>query len=209
MKSNKPFNISDHVWGKKSVLSVSLSPDGKTLASGNRDGTISIWDVNSGKLLQKLEGNDDGISQVIFAPDGQTLISTGSTIKFWHVPARERAWNIFVADYESNKAGLPELQQLRSIYPQFQDKYNQLAEYVDIQQLIAQTQIQQPKSATATYAAIQAYVDARLQAYLAADYEIATVEVPQRSAYPPRPQIIKDEYDKTAAFQLRAQSSRG
>jgi WD40 repeat protein len=40
--------ISAHLDG---VSSVAFSPDGKTLASGSDNGTIKLWDVDSGKEL--------------------------------------------------------------------------------------------------------------------------------------------------------------
>lgn len=38
------------------VLSVAFSPDSSRIASGSDDRTIRIWDVRSGKEVQKLEG---------------------------------------------------------------------------------------------------------------------------------------------------------
>ncbi|HEY9811435.1 MAG TPA: WD40 repeat domain-containing serine/threonine-protein kinase [Halomicronema sp.] len=58
------------------VSSISLSPDEKTLASGSHDGTIKIWDTNTGQLIHNIEG-DPYIHAVAFTPDGQTLISAG------------------------------------------------------------------------------------------------------------------------------------
>jgi serine/threonine protein kinase len=70
-----------------SVLSVAFSPDGRTLASGSRDNTIKLWDVNSGQLLRTLTGHSDSVDSVAFSPDGRTLASGGydqdHTIKLW------------------------------------------------------------------------------------------------------------------------------
>ena len=37
-----------------SVNAVSFSPDGKTLASGSEDNTVRVWDLATGKELQRL-----------------------------------------------------------------------------------------------------------------------------------------------------------
>ena len=185
-----------------SVWSVAFAPDGNTLASGSVDNTIKLWDARSGALLRTLEGHTSYVWSVAFAPDGNTLASGGKdkTVKLWRVPARERAWNAFVADYSAGAAGLPQLQQLQSIYPEFQPQYQQLAAYTESQQLA--TAADKP-------AAIQAYVEARLQDYSAADYEIAPIatDVPQRGEYPQLPRIVKDQYEKTATFQARGQKA--
>ncbi|MBD2095942.1 WD40 repeat domain-containing protein [Trichocoleus sp. FACHB-591] len=69
------------------VGSVSFSWDGKTLATGSRDNTVRLWDVQSGKALRTFQGHGDVVYSVSFSPDGKTL-ATGSadkTVKLWDV----------------------------------------------------------------------------------------------------------------------------
>jgi WD40 repeat protein len=86
----------------KKVFSVAFSPDGHTLASGNWDKSITLWDVDTGKVLHFIkgrtkrfwgliddhgEGHEDLVNSVAFSPDGNTLASGGfdDAIKLWDV----------------------------------------------------------------------------------------------------------------------------
>jgi len=70
-----------------SVRSVSFSPDGKTLASGNDDKTIKLWDITTGKEIRTLQGHSSWVWSVSFSPDGKTLASGSGdkTIKLWDI----------------------------------------------------------------------------------------------------------------------------
>ena len=63
-----------------SVRSVLFSPDSSTIASGNGNGTISIWDVETGIVIHRLLGD-----RFEFSPDGSTIASWGDddTIHIW------------------------------------------------------------------------------------------------------------------------------
>ena len=78
------FSISAHTDG---VTSVVFSPDGYALASGSRDDTIRLWDVNTGTLLRTLTGHTSGVTSVVFSPDGYTLASGSydNTIRLWEL----------------------------------------------------------------------------------------------------------------------------
>ncbi len=72
-------------WGD--ALSMSYSPDGRTLASGSDDNTVILWDVNTGEERRTLTGHTDWVRSVSFSPDGRTLASGGwdGTIRLWDV----------------------------------------------------------------------------------------------------------------------------
>ena len=67
------------------VMSVSFSPDGKTIASGSHDETIRLWETSTGKLIRTLTGHTGSIMSVSFSPDGKTIASGGydNTIRLW------------------------------------------------------------------------------------------------------------------------------
>ena len=69
------------------VLSVSFSPDGKTLASGSGDKTIKLWDITTGKEIRTLQGHSSSVASVSFSPDGKTLASGSynNIIKLWDI----------------------------------------------------------------------------------------------------------------------------
>ena len=69
------------------VLSLTFSPDGRTLASGSEDESICLWNVRTGQRNRKITGHTGGIRGVAFSPDGSTLASGSEdeTIRLWDV----------------------------------------------------------------------------------------------------------------------------
>jgi WD40 repeat protein len=57
------------------VRSVAYSPDGTKIISGSYDGTIKIWNANTGQCLKTLEGHSDRVLSVAYSPDGTKIIS--------------------------------------------------------------------------------------------------------------------------------------
>jgi WD40 repeat protein len=70
---------------------VSISPDGKTLASGSLDKTIKLWNLETVQEIRTLNGHSDSVYSVSISPDGKTLASGSldKTIKLWNLPELE------------------------------------------------------------------------------------------------------------------------
>ncbi|KAF3221847.1 hypothetical protein TWF679_007062 [Orbilia oligospora] len=73
------------------VESVAFSPDGTWLASGDRDGTIIVWDAVSGEEIKQLKGHRYSIQTIIFSFDGNRLVSVSKygEIIHWDVATGE------------------------------------------------------------------------------------------------------------------------
>jgi WD40 repeat protein len=68
------------------ALDVAFSPDGKTLATGDRH-SARLWDVDSGRELQRLNTVGHKVYAVAFSPDGTQLATAedDSTARTWSV----------------------------------------------------------------------------------------------------------------------------
>jgi WD40 repeat protein len=62
---------SDRVW------CLAFSDDDKRLASGSYDKTVTMWDVETGKLLQNYAGHRSGVATVQFVPSSYEIVSAG------------------------------------------------------------------------------------------------------------------------------------
>ncbi len=67
------------------VRAVAISQDGLTLASGGDDGTVKLWNFQTGQLLSSLSGHSKGVKSIAIAPDGQTVVSgdRDGIVKLW------------------------------------------------------------------------------------------------------------------------------
>lgn len=80
------------------VQAMAFAPDGKTFAFGELETTptrgneksskacsIHLYDLATGKAIQRFEGHEHGVTSLAFAPDGNTLVSASrdATLRFW------------------------------------------------------------------------------------------------------------------------------
>lgn len=73
------------------VYSIAFSPDGMTLASGNHDDTVKLWNL-AARQGRPFSGHKDVVSSVAFSPDGKTLASAGrdKTVRLWDVATGQK-----------------------------------------------------------------------------------------------------------------------
>lgn len=67
------------------MTAMSVSRDGKMVATASIDHTVKLWRLKEGQLITTLKGHEDNITQIKFSPDGK-YIATGSidqTVRLW------------------------------------------------------------------------------------------------------------------------------
>lgn len=58
------------------LFAVAFSPDGRHVATGGADRTVTIVEITTGKMTQQIEGHSDWVMDVSWSPDGQQLVSS-------------------------------------------------------------------------------------------------------------------------------------
>jgi guanine nucleotide-binding protein subunit beta-2-like 1 protein len=87
------------------VYCATVSPDGSLCASGGKDGTAMLWDVNDGKHLYSLDAGGT-INSLTFSPKNYWLVAaTDTSIKVWDLENK----NVLDELTSSNppKSGIP------------------------------------------------------------------------------------------------------
>lgn len=75
--AQSPEFIREFVGHEHAVLALDVSPDGRILATGARDGSIRLWSIADGRSLTTLEGQRQAVYSIAFTPDGRTLAAVG------------------------------------------------------------------------------------------------------------------------------------
>ncbi len=80
-KWSNPWNLSEGTVGP-----IVFSRDGRWIASGGNDNTVSIREVPTGRLIRELVGHRSQITSLAFTPDNRTLASAANdeTLRLWH-----------------------------------------------------------------------------------------------------------------------------
>ena len=71
-------------------VGLDFAPDGKTIATGGRDGTLRLWDARTGSPVAEIGKQDGYVRHVDFSPDGAFLAAgTWGEVKVWNVAERK------------------------------------------------------------------------------------------------------------------------
>lgn len=76
------------------LSAVAINETGDLLATGDWEGTIQVWDAETGQLIHRIPTSDGLVRELAFNPNSNLLASIGS---FWGIPIR-------IIDAESGRA---------------------------------------------------------------------------------------------------------
>ncbi|KAG8984113.1 hypothetical protein FRB90_005558, partial [Tulasnella sp. 427] len=89
MYGRQPLYWNRSIWTvqeRGGISSVAFSRDGKRIASGSSDGTVRLWDAETGQQSgEPLEGHTDPVASVAFSTDGKRIASGSwdGTVRLW------------------------------------------------------------------------------------------------------------------------------
>lgn len=94
---------------KAAVESLTISPDGRLIASVGRDGRMIFWNLTSGLILDQVSAASFPIYDVQFSPDGDDLLTASSdnTIRLWNVVTRSERMR-FVVEEANSRSTVPD-----------------------------------------------------------------------------------------------------
>jgi WD40 repeat protein len=76
-----------YTWLPKggTIWAIGVTPEGEHVLSAADDGTLAVWEVDTGLQKKKLMGHTGRVRAVVVTPDGHRAISAGadSTIRIW------------------------------------------------------------------------------------------------------------------------------
>jgi len=99
-----------------SILSMSFSPDSRTLASGSFHTEVRMWDVDSGQYKTSLWGHTEPVESVSFSPDGRTLASASiDTVQLWDANTGQPKTTLIHENTVNNVLFSPDARTLNSI----------------------------------------------------------------------------------------------
>lgn len=77
--------VSPQTYRRNAVQPLAFSRDGRFIAGGADDGTVSIWDTSNGQRLRSASGHRGNVTAVRWSGDGRALLtgSDDATLRLW------------------------------------------------------------------------------------------------------------------------------
>lgn len=90
-----------------SVNSVTISPNGQTIASGSDDRTVNLWNLKTGKRIYTFLGQAKEVHSVAISPDGQMLASGSfdQKVTSWKLDTKEFLRTFFYSNSPYSHSG--------------------------------------------------------------------------------------------------------
>ena len=94
-------SVDDIVWSPEARVNDAIwSPDERQVATAGEDGTIRVWDVETGDELKRFDAHPDGVTALSWAADGARLASAGKDGlgRVWQASAGELLFTLIGHD---------------------------------------------------------------------------------------------------------------
>ncbi len=123
--------------------SIAYSPDGTSLATASRDGTVRLWEAATGQHRATLSGHTQDVHAVAYSPDGNTLGSAGldGTIRIWNPRNGEQ---VYGTGFRPARVPVRALAGVRSDSPSTADLLGVEDDVQTLAELIAANETQPP-----------------------------------------------------------------
>ncbi|MBD2342379.1 hypothetical protein H6G64_36330 [Calothrix sp. FACHB-156] len=72
------------------VYSIQFSPNGETITSGGKDGTVKLWSLNGGEI-KTIRRNGKPVFAISFSPDGKIIAAAGAdkNVELWSLQGQQ------------------------------------------------------------------------------------------------------------------------
>jgi WD40 repeat protein len=76
--------LQDHA---ANVASCAITPDDTLVVSASHDGTLNVWDINTGVVYLRLEGHTNWVNGCAVSRDGDLIasVSIDNTLRIWSI----------------------------------------------------------------------------------------------------------------------------
>ncbi len=111
---------------KQFVIALAFSPTSEHLISGDGDGNLSVWSVESWRELQELIGHTEGITAVAFHPNSSQVVTTSydHTARVWDFESGEYLASLPLAEESDVSLYRGDQRQIRRILNRLSQGYS-------------------------------------------------------------------------------------